>query len=86
MITEQELEELINTSLESEPMHKHAEARRVWLCDVRNNTVCRKTGCIMNGGPCLCTAERKYAYLDEKGHPIEVSRTLMDWAAKVANI
>ena len=86
MITEQELEELINSRIESEQRPLETMAARVWLCDVQKNRACNKRGCIINGGPCLCTANLEYAYLDEKGRPVGVSDNLMDWAAKVAKI
>lgn len=85
MITEQELEELINARIEADGSIMQ-QRKKCWLCDVRKNTACSKTGCILNGGPCLATCDKNYAYLDEKGNPVAVGGKLMDWASKVANI
>lgn len=34
----------------------------IWLCDVDKNTECRKMGCFINGGPCMCTTKEECAY------------------------
>ena len=85
MIMEQELEELINARIEADGSVSQRK-KKCWLCDIQKNRACPKTGCILNGGPCLATCNKDYAYLDEKGRPVSVSGQLMDWASKVAKI
>jgi hypothetical protein len=87
MITEQELEDFVTERIEENSIVTRPQ-KKCWLCDIRRNGACQKTGCIINGGPCLATTDKAYAYLDKKGNPVEVSEQLMDWAASawVANI
>ena len=34
----------------------------LWYCDPYKNAECKKTGCFINGGPCMCTTNEKCAY------------------------
>lgn len=44
--------------------------RYVYVCDVKKNTKCSKTGCHINGWDCWRTFNPEYAYLNENGEPI----------------
>lgn len=83
MITEQELEDFVNARLEEENPGRAVfmETKPVWLCDIRRNTSCRKTGCVLNGGPCMMTAEPAYAWHNKAGKPVPGSEELQDWLA-----
>lgn len=52
-----------------------SEHKQLYVCDPDKNTKCRKTGCIIYGGPCRCTLNSEYAATDTNGNPIEY-RTL----------
>ena len=38
-----------------------AEPKTYFVCDPNKNTVCKKTNCHLNGGPCTHTTELDYA-------------------------
>ena len=59
--------------------------KRTYLCDIWSNNHCDKTGCIINGGPCLATTNEEYAYT-EHGVPVEADEHILDWASKVGRM
>lgn len=61
----------------------HNIADTPYICDYERNQKCRKTACIKYGGPCMATLDKKYAKLDENGHPIEADDVVMRAAADV---
>lgn len=46
----------------------------LYVCDPKKNTVCRKTACHINGGPCSHTTNKQYKKAGTKRVPTEVFR------------
>lgn len=42
------------------PICEHELKTRVYYCDAQKNTQCKKTGCYINGGPCMLTTDSRY--------------------------
>ncbi len=43
----------------------------IYICDPEKNTICRKTNCALNGGPCRLTIDKEYGV---EGVEVEVVR------------
>lgn len=46
----------------------------LYVCDPKKNTVCRKTACHINGGPCSHTTNKQYKKAGTKRVPTEIFR------------
>ena len=44
----------------------------LYVCDPKKNTVCRKTACHINGGPCSHTTNKQYKKAGTKRVPTEI--------------
>lgn len=42
------------------------DTRPLYECDPELNTVCKKTGCYINGGPCFCTQQPEFSSTKRK--------------------
>lgn len=56
--------------------------KTAYLCDITHNAACKKSGCVINGGPCLATLDPKYAKRDKDGNPIVADHEEMIAAAE----
>lgn len=46
----------------------------VYLCNFMDRDCNRSPGCCMQGGPCHCTTDKKFAQLQNDGKPIVIDR------------
>lgn len=60
--------------------------RRLWLCDPRKNTACRKRRCVFDGqrrynlkNGCYLTTDRKYAVRNVNGKPMRLQEGIEDY-------
>lgn len=44
----------------------------LYVCDPKKNTVCRKTACHINGGPCSHTTNKQYKKAGTKRMPTDI--------------
>lgn len=59
------------------------DLKDAYLCDIRNNSKCDKSMCIMNGGPCMFTSDKKYAFRGIINVEPYSKDDLMEWATHV---
>ncbi len=43
--------------------------RVLYFCDPKKAESCEKGWCFINGGPCMKTSTKEWAFLDENGEP-----------------
>lgn len=49
-----------------EELNAAKEFKKLYVCDIEKNKECKKTGCIINGGPCRHTTNPEYDLFDYK--------------------